>query len=141
MGGQDDHQVQGRRCRQERAADPPRVRGDRAEAQGPLAGVQLRPDLARLDQQLAALAKGCPATQSVHHAAPGGAMDSFDLLFSLFSLLIGLAMAEILGDLGRVIDHRKTLRIGWLTPMLALFVLLDLASFWQGLYGYRSLLH
>ena len=67
-------------------------------------------------------------------------MDSFSLLFSLFSLLIGLAMAEILGDFGRVIDRRKRLRIGWLTPLLAILVLCDLASFWQSAYEYRAVL-
>lgn len=67
-------------------------------------------------------------------------MDAFSFLFSLFSLLIGLAMAEILGDLGRVIDRRKQLRIGWLTPLLATLVLLDLASFWQSAFDYRAVL-
>jgi hypothetical protein len=68
------------------------------------------------------------------------AMDAFSFLFSLFSLLIGLAMAEVLGDLGRVIDRRKEVHIGWLTPLLAILVLFDLASFWQSAYDYRALL-
>ncbi len=67
-------------------------------------------------------------------------MNGFDLLFSLLSLLLGLAMAEILGDLGKAIDRRSTLRIGWLTPLLALLVLLDLGSFWQSAYNYRKIL-
>lgn len=67
-------------------------------------------------------------------------MDPFSFLFSLFSLLIGLAMAEILGDLGRVIDRRKEIRIGWLTPLLAVLVLCDLASFWQSAFEYREVL-
>jgi len=67
-------------------------------------------------------------------------MNGFDLLFSLLSLLLGLAMAEILGDLGRVIDRRSTLTIGWLTPLLALLVLFDLGSFWQSAYEYRKVL-
>ena len=70
----------------------------------------------------------------------GLAMNDFDLLFSLFSLLFGLAMAEILGDFGKVIDRRKRLKIGWLTPMLALLVLLDLASFWLSAFQDRTLL-
>ena len=67
-------------------------------------------------------------------------MNGFDLLFSLLSLLLGLAMAEILGDLGRVIDRRSTLTIGWLTPLLALLVLFDLGSFWRSAYEYRKVL-
>jgi hypothetical protein len=67
-------------------------------------------------------------------------MSTFEFLFSLFSLLIGLAMAELLGDLGRIVDRRKALRIGWLTPLLAILVLCDLASFWQSAYDYREVL-
>ena len=68
-------------------------------------------------------------------------MSDFDLLFSLFSLLVGLAMAEILSDLGRALDRRKRIRIGWLTPMLAALVLCDLSSFWLSAYEYRHVLH
>ncbi len=67
-------------------------------------------------------------------------MNGFDLLFSLLSLLLGLAMAEILGDLGKVIDRRQTMKIGWLTPLLAIVVLLDLGSFWGSAYDYRKVL-
>lgn len=67
-------------------------------------------------------------------------MNGFDVLFSLLSLLLGLAMAEILGDFGRVIERRRIIKIGWLTPLLALLVMLDLGSFWSSAYGYRNVL-
>ena len=67
-------------------------------------------------------------------------MSEFDLLFSLFSLLVGLAMAEVLGDLGRIIDRRRRLKAGLLTPMLATAVLLDLGSFWISAFEDRTLL-
>lgn len=67
-------------------------------------------------------------------------MSGFDLLFSLLTLLLGLAMAEVLGDLGRVIDRRRKITIGWLTPLLAVVVLFDLTSFWMSAFGYRKLL-
>lgn len=67
-------------------------------------------------------------------------MSDFDLLFSLFSLLMGLGMAEVLSDLGRVLDRRKRLRAGLLTPMLATVVLFDIGSFWISAFQNRTLL-
>lgn len=66
-------------------------------------------------------------------------MSDFELLFSLFSLLLGLAMAQVLGDGGRVINLRHKLRIGWLTPLLAMLVMLDLSSFWTVAFSVRDL--
>lgn len=40
-------------------------------------------------------------------------------------------MAVIATGLAAAIQHRKKVRIGWLTPLLALFVGLDIASFWD----------
>ena len=65
-------------------------------------------------------------------------MSDFELLFSLFSLLLGLAMAQVLGDGGRVINLRHKIRIGWLTPLLATLVMLDLSSFWTTAFGLRD---
>lgn len=65
-------------------------------------------------------------------------MTSFELVFSLFGLVLGLALAEVLGGMAhaiRVRRHARRLgytmtRIGWLTPALAVFLLLDIAGFW-----------
>ena len=65
-------------------------------------------------------------------------MSDFELLFSLFSLLLGLAMAQVLGDGGRVINLRHKIRIGWLTPLLATLVMLDLSSFWTLAFSVRD---
>lgn len=65
-------------------------------------------------------------------------MSEFELMFTLFSLLLGLAMAEILGDLGRAINMRRRVRVGALTPLLAGLVMLDLSSFWTIAYRYRG---
>ena len=43
-------------------------------------------------------------------------MDAFNFVFSLFGLLLGLALAEVLGGFGTAMDSRRELRIGWLTP-------------------------
>jgi hypothetical protein len=57
-------------------------------------------------------------------------MSNFEFVFSLFGLLLGLALAEVLGGFGRAVEARRKVRMGWLTPLLGLVVALDLTSFW-----------
>ena len=70
-------------------------------------------------------------------------MSEFEFIFALFGLLLGLSIAEVLGGLARAIEahlNPKThVRIGWLTPLLGAFVLLDLLSFWQAAWVVRDL--
>ena len=66
-------------------------------------------------------------------------MSDFDFVFSLFGLLLGLALAEVLGGLGIAIQHRRKVRIGWLTPLLGALVALDLTSFWLIAWGVRDM--
>ncbi|UUR06930.1 hypothetical protein [Sphingomonas glaciei] len=70
-------------------------------------------------------------------------MNDFEFLFALYGLMLGLSIAEVLSGLARSIEERlqsrPTLRIGWLCPLLAAFVLLDLLSFWNAAWGVRSL--
>jgi hypothetical protein len=61
-------------------------------------------------------------------------MTAFEFAFSLFGLLLGLCVAEVLGGLGRALEHREDVSIGWLTPMLGAFVLLDLTTYWSALW-------
>lgn len=68
-------------------------------------------------------------------------MSPFELVFTLFGLLLGLAVAEVLSGLSRAFKLRrsaKAVRIGWLTPLLGLFVILDLTSFWGVAYDVRD---
>ncbi len=69
-------------------------------------------------------------------------MNDFEFIFALFGLLLGLSIAEVLGGLARAIEARlrpgSTIRIGWLTPLLGAFVLLDLLSFWQAAWTMRD---
>lgn len=58
-------------------------------------------------------------------------MTVFEFVFSLYSLLFGLALAQVFGGFGNVLQERHKLKVGWLTPMLGLFVILDLTSFWE----------
>ena len=64
-------------------------------------------------------------------------MTQFEFVFVLYALVLGLSMVELLSGFGRAMEYkfareaeRKEFHIGWLTPLLAVFVLLDLISFW-----------
>lgn len=72
-------------------------------------------------------------------------MDSFEFAFTLFGLVLGLALAEVLGGFVKVLkarsvgpDEEAAIRIGWLTPLLGFVVTLDLISFWLGAWEVRS---
>jgi hypothetical protein len=69
-------------------------------------------------------------------------MSDFEFIFALFGLLLGLSITEVLAGLARAIEVRllpgATVRIGWLTPLLGAFVLLDLLSFWQAAWVVRG---
>ena len=58
-------------------------------------------------------------------------MSVFEFVFSLYSLLFGLALAQVFGGFGNTLQERHKLKVGWLTPLLGLFVILDLISFWE----------
>lgn len=66
-------------------------------------------------------------------------MSNFEFVFSLFGLLLGLALAEVLGGFGTAIQSRRKVRIGWLTPLLGLLVALDVTSFWMVGWSVREL--
>jgi hypothetical protein len=58
-------------------------------------------------------------------------MNAFEFFFSFYGLLLGLSVAVIATGLATAIQHRRKIRFGYLTPLLALFVGLDIASFWD----------
>ncbi|ODP39460.1 hypothetical protein [Sphingomonas turrisvirgatae] len=60
-------------------------------------------------------------------------MTGFDLVFAVYGLLLGLAVAEVLGGFARALKLKrgaKPVKIGWLTPLLGTLVIFDLTSFW-----------
>lgn len=69
-------------------------------------------------------------------------MSPFEFAFSLFGLLLGFSLVEVLGGLARTLEARLRLgaafRVGWLTPLLALFVMLDLVTFWLAAWTVRG---
>ena len=75
-----------------------------------------------------------------------GAMSGLDFLFALFSLLLGLAMAEVLGGFARVMKlhararagRGRDVRVGLLVPLMAGFVLLGQLSCWTIMFQVRA---
>jgi len=68
-------------------------------------------------------------------------MSAFDLVFAVYGLILGLAITEVLGGFARVLKLKRTarpVRIGWLTPLLGVLVILDLTSFWLLAYDARD---
>ena len=73
-------------------------------------------------------------------------MSGFEIIFSLFGLLLGFTLVEVLGGLARTVEAQlrparkgvAPIRYGWLTPLLGLFVLLDATTFWGSAWGMRN---
>lgn len=58
-------------------------------------------------------------------------MTVFEFVFSLYTLLFGLALAQVFSGFGNALQERHKIRVGWLTPLLGLFVTFDITSFWE----------
>jgi len=58
-------------------------------------------------------------------------LSAFEFFFSFYGMVLGLSVAVIATGFATAIQHRKAIRIGWLTLLLALFVALDIATFWD----------
>lgn len=57
-------------------------------------------------------------------------MSAFEFFFGFYGLILGLAVIEVVSGFARTLRARKKIRLGLCTPLLALFVLLDLIQFW-----------
>ncbi|MET4685352.1 hypothetical protein [Brevundimonas faecalis] len=58
-------------------------------------------------------------------------MSAFEFFFSFYGLVLGLSVAVLATGAARAFKHRKTIPIGWKTPLLAAFAALDVATFWD----------
>ena len=65
-------------------------------------------------------------------------MSDFSFFFSFFTLLLGLAVGEILSRFANAIDAHPKRPIGWVTPLLAIFFLFDIAAFWLWTWTLRD---
>lgn len=59
-------------------------------------------------------------------------MGAFEIFFSFYALILGLAVVEVLSGVLKVVRAENRPRIGVLTPLLTIWVLIDLANFWDG---------
>lgn len=57
-------------------------------------------------------------------------MSDFEFFFSFYGLILGLSVAELASGVARTVHERGEVKIGLLTPLLAVFVALDVAGFW-----------
>lgn len=67
-------------------------------------------------------------------------MSDFEYFFTFFGLLLGLTVAEIAVRMADAIDAHRRRPIGVLTPLLAVFVLLDISSFWLFTWSARDII-
>ena len=76
-------------------------------------------------------------------------MGGFEFVFSLFGLMLGFSLVEVVAGFGRAFDARvrplvgdegRRVRIGWLSPLLGLFVIFNLVSFWTAGWAIRDLI-
>ena len=65
-------------------------------------------------------------------------MTPFEFVFPLFGLLVGLAFAEMLSGLARALKNKRHVRVGWLTPLLGLLILVNLTIIWLGAWDMRN---
>lgn len=68
-------------------------------------------------------------------------MDAFSFAFSLFAIVLGLGLTEVLSGFARALRRRRVVHLGWLIPLLAIFVMLDLTSFWEWIWSGRKLIN
>ena len=66
-------------------------------------------------------------------------MSAFEFVFPLFGLLVGLTYTEMLAGLARALKSLRHVRIGWLTPLLGVLILINLTMFWYGAWQLRDL--
>ncbi len=67
-------------------------------------------------------------------------MTSFEFVFSLLVILLGLGLAEVLGGLASAVKRRPALSVGWASGLLAAWVMSETVIFWQIIWRARDAL-
>lgn len=67
-------------------------------------------------------------------------MTIFEMVFNLVGLVLGLSLVSVLSGLARTVDARSVRPVGWLTPLLGAWVILDVSAFWGLAWEFRELL-
>jgi hypothetical protein len=64
----------------------------------------------------------------------------FEVVFNLVGLVLGLALVEVLSGLAKLMKRRDSLNVGWVTPLLGVWIMADVTQFWGQAYEMGSLL-
>ena len=67
-------------------------------------------------------------------------MTSFEFVFSLLVILLGLGLTEVLGGLARVVKARPRVQLGWATGLLATWTMMRTVMFWRVIWRTRDVL-
>jgi hypothetical protein len=67
-------------------------------------------------------------------------MTVFEMVFNLIGLVLGLALVEVLSGLAKTIKKTPKGEISWLTPLLGLWIVLDVSAFWGIAWEVRDFL-
>jgi hypothetical protein len=70
----------------------------------------------------------------------GHTLSIFEVVFNLTGLVLGFALVEVLSGLAKTFRARGPVQIGWLTPLLGVWVLFDVTTFWGSAWEMRNLL-
>lgn len=66
-------------------------------------------------------------------------MSAFEFFFGFYSLILGLAVVEVVSGFSKALRSGRPVRLGYCTPLLAVFILLDLVQFWNDTWsGYPN---
>lgn len=65
-------------------------------------------------------------------------MDNFSFYLSYYGLILGLSVTQVASGFLNAIGARHRVQIGWLTPALAIFIFLDITSFWIFAWAIRD---
>jgi hypothetical protein len=58
-------------------------------------------------------------------------VSAFEFFFSFYGLILGFSAAELVGGFAGLVQRRRTVRFGYLTVLMAVFVAIDIATFWN----------
>lgn len=67
-------------------------------------------------------------------------MDRFEYLFTLIGLVLGLSLVEVLGGLARTLKARRAIKLGWLTPLLGIVMIMETTTYWGVAWVIRDML-
>ena len=68
-------------------------------------------------------------------------MSEFDFYYSFYGLLLSLSAGTVIIRFADVVGDRRDRSIGFLAPLLGLFILLDITSFWIWAWRAKSSFH